>query len=60
MSPPMTKSPHIRDEPANPADRIVDDEMPKTMRGHPEDRPTPVNGLQLGKLVDAIKDRLPK
>ncbi|MEL6914591.1 MAG: hypothetical protein AAFP13_08815 [Pseudomonadota bacterium] len=56
----MTKSPHIRDEPANPADRIVDDEMPKTMRGHPEDRPTPINGLQLGKLVDALKDKLPK
>ncbi|MEM1374226.1 MAG: hypothetical protein AAGF78_07585 [Pseudomonadota bacterium] len=50
----MTRSPHIKDEPAKPADRIVDDEMPKSMRGHPEDRTVPVNGLAPGWVSRAV------
>ncbi|MEL6607962.1 MAG: hypothetical protein AAFO93_03530 [Pseudomonadota bacterium] len=45
------QSPHIQDEPAKPADQFADDAMNgKAMRGHPEGRAVPENGLHRGWL----------
>ncbi|WP_147126351.1 hypothetical protein [Shimia ponticola] len=43
----MKHSPHIKDEPAKPADQFADDAMKgKTMRGHPKDFNVPIQGAR--------------